>query len=166
MPLELQERGQWHNSEMSRNKNVGNAGEFYVLAQLAQRGYIAGKTDDGQTLIDIIATDSETLKSVNIQVKTTRDGRNIPEWIMNIKNEQVHKNLWYVLVEIKSEDLLPNFFIYHSNEIGPTLAHDHSEYQKGTKKDGSPRKDGPMRRYRPNAEELMQHKDNWGQMFN
>ncbi len=35
---------------MTRNKNVGNAGEFYVLAQLAQRGYIAGKTDDGQTL--------------------------------------------------------------------------------------------------------------------
>ena len=35
---------------MTRNKNVGNAGEFYVLAQLAQRGFIAGKTDDGQTL--------------------------------------------------------------------------------------------------------------------
>ena len=26
---------------MPRNKNLGNAGEFYVLAQLAQRGYIA-----------------------------------------------------------------------------------------------------------------------------
>ena len=48
------------------NHSIGNAGEFYVLAQLAQRGYIAGKTDDGQTLIDVIATDPETLKSVNI----------------------------------------------------------------------------------------------------
>ena len=38
------------------NHSIGNAGEFYVLAQLAQRGYIAGKTDDGQTLIDVIAT--------------------------------------------------------------------------------------------------------------
>ena len=47
---------------MTSNKNLGNAGEFYVLAQLAQRGYIAGKTDDGQTLIDIIATDDETLR--------------------------------------------------------------------------------------------------------
>ena len=53
------------------NHSIGNAGEFYVLAQLAQRGYIAGKTDDGQTLIDVIATDPETLKSVNIQVKST-----------------------------------------------------------------------------------------------
>jgi hypothetical protein len=40
-----------------QNHNIGSAGEFYVLGQLAQRGYIAGKTDDGQTLIDIIATD-------------------------------------------------------------------------------------------------------------
>ena len=55
---------------MARNHHsVGNAGEFYVLAQLAQRGYIAGKTDDGQTLIDVIATDPDTLNTVNIQVK-------------------------------------------------------------------------------------------------
>ena len=28
---------------MTSNKNLGNAGEFYVLAQLAQREYIAEK---------------------------------------------------------------------------------------------------------------------------
>ena len=53
------------------NHSIGNAGEFYVLAQLAQRGYIAGRTDDGQTLIDVNATDPETLRTVNIQVKST-----------------------------------------------------------------------------------------------
>ena len=56
--------------EANKNKNLGNAGEFYVLAQLAQRGYIAGKTDDGQTLIDVIATEPDTLNTVNIQVKS------------------------------------------------------------------------------------------------
>ena len=54
----------------NRNKNLGNAGEFYVLTQLAQRGYIADKTDDGQTLIDVVANDPDTLNTVNIQVKT------------------------------------------------------------------------------------------------
>ena len=48
---------------MTSNKNLGNAGEFYVLAQLAQRGYIAGKTDDGQTLIDVIATDESVARA-------------------------------------------------------------------------------------------------------
>ena len=47
------------------NHSIGNAGEFYVLAQLAQRGYIAGKTDDRQTLIDVIATNPETLRPQN-----------------------------------------------------------------------------------------------------
>ena len=49
------------------NHSIGNDGEFYVLAQLAQRGYIAGKTDDGQTLIDVIATDPETLSTVTFR---------------------------------------------------------------------------------------------------
>ena len=44
--------------EANKNKNLGNAGEFYVLAQLAQRGYIAGKTDDGTTLKSILLTDN------------------------------------------------------------------------------------------------------------
>ena len=69
------------------NHSIGNAGEFYVLAQLAQRGYIAGKTDDGQTLIDIIATDPETLRAVNIQVKTTRDES--PDWLMSKKMSNI-----------------------------------------------------------------------------
>lgn len=42
------------------------------MAQLAQRGHIVGETDDGQTLIDVIATDPDTLRAVNIQVKTAK----------------------------------------------------------------------------------------------
>ena len=73
----------------NKNKNLDNAGEFYVLAQLAQRGYIAGKTDDGTTLIDVIATNPETLNTVNIQVKTrTIDGKK-SSWMMGLKNEQI-----------------------------------------------------------------------------
>ena len=55
--------------EANKNKNLGNAGEFYVLAQLAQRGYIAGKTDDGTTLIDVIATNPDDLSTVNTGIQ-------------------------------------------------------------------------------------------------
>ena len=78
---------------MTSNKNLGNAGEFYVLAQLAQRGYIAGKTDDGQTLIDVIATDEDTLRTVNIQVKTTGEERKVPLWMMSEKNENPNESI-------------------------------------------------------------------------
>ena len=103
--------------EANKNKNLGNAGEFYVLAQLAQRGYIAGKTDDGTTLIDVIATNPDTLSTVNIQVKTrTIDGRK-SSWMMGRKNEEIHKNLWYVVVEIGSDEEIAGFKEEYNNGI-------------------------------------------------
>ena len=78
-----------------------------MLAQLAQCGYIAGKTDDGQTLIDVIATDPETLKSINIQVKT-RDGAG-DAWLMSAKNERVFDGLWYVLLQWNGTTYCPTF---------------------------------------------------------
>ena len=147
---------------MSSKKNLGNAGEFYVLAQLAQRGYIAGKTDDGQTLIDVIATDEETLKTVNIQVKTTGANSKIPQWVMSKKNEQSHDSLWYVLVEAQSQETLPNFYIFHSSEVGPWIAKDHQAYLDRN----DHRSDSSVRKFRPTSEELKEHKDNWERMFN
>ena len=119
--------------EANKNKNLGNAGEFYVLAQLAQRGYIAGKTDDGQTLIDVIATEPDNLTTVNIQVKTrTIDGRK-SSWMMGRKNEQIHKNLWYVVVEIGSNDVLPNFFIFKSSEVSNCIKETLKDYMNTPK---------------------------------
>ena len=150
---------------MTRNKNVGNAGEFYVLAQLAQRGYIAGKTDDGQTLIDVIATDEETLRTVNIQVKSTLSENALPSWIMSKKNEQVHEGLWYVFVKVKSDESLPDFYIFHSSEIGNRIAGEHSAWLAKPKKNGEPRNYSNMRQFIPSAEELETHKGHWKKMF-
>tara|TARA_Y100001968_G_C19306766_1_gene692036 strand:+ start:471 stop:668 length:198 start_codon:yes stop_codon:yes gene_type:complete len=46
------------------------------------------------------------------------------------KNEQVHQTLLYVLVEVGEEFEMPNFYIYHSSEIEPSLKNDHS-YGRG-----------------------------------
>ena len=56
-----------------------------------QRGYIAGKTNDEQNLIDVIAKDKTTLKTVNIKVKTTFEGSRPLEWIMSKKMNSLLK---------------------------------------------------------------------------
>ena len=145
---------------MSTKKNLGNAGEFHVLAQLAQRGYIAGKTDDGQTLIDLIATDEETLKTVNIQVKTTGAKSRVPQWVMSQKNEKPHDSLWYVLVEISSYETLPKFYIFHSSEVGPWIAKDHQDYLERN----DHRSDSSVRKFRPTEAELSVHEGSWSRM--
>ena len=149
---------------MTTNKNLGNAGEFYVLAQLAQRGYIAGKTDDGTTLIDVIATDPETLNTVNIQVKTrTIDGKK-SSWMMGLKNEQVFEKLWYVVVEIGDDDVLPNFYIFRSNEVSQIIQKTYAEYMAKPKRDGTKRKEAP-RHFEPDEKLKSERKDNWDLMF-
>ncbi len=140
---------------MTRNKNHRNSGEFYVSAQLDQRGYIAGKTDDGQTLIDVIATDEETLRTVNIQVKRTLSEGALPSWFINKENEQEHEGLWYVFVHVTSEDKLPDFYIFHSSEIGSRIAGEHAAWLSEPKKSGETRKDSIMRQFIPTAEELL-----------
>ena len=146
-----------------RNHNIGNAGEFYVLAQLAQRGYIAGKTDDGQTLIDVIATDPDTLSAVNIQVKTTKD--ETPSWLMSKKNEQYFKTLWYVLVHLHGSDAMPDFYVFHSDEVGPWLKNDHSQWLAKPKRNGEPRKDGNLRHFKPSKKQLEGAWDQWDRLF-
>ena len=60
---------------MSNNKVssilVGVAGEYFAAAELSRRGYIASITLRNTKGIDIIATNEEGSKSINIQVKAS-----------------------------------------------------------------------------------------------
>ena len=151
---------------MARNQHsIGNAGEFYVLAQLAQRGYIAGKTDDGQTLIDVIATDPDTLNTVNIQVKTTRDGGQ--KWVMGTKNRVPYKGLWYVFVSIKDNHQLPDFYVFSSDEVAQSVEARYQYWLNKPQKDGSAREESKMiPRFQPDTDALERARDRWDLMFN
>ena len=149
---------------MPRNKNLGNAGEFYVLAQLAQRGYIAGKTDDGQMLIDIIATDPETLKTANIQVKSTAQFKGY--WLTSLKACKAFESLWYVFVSLTIPSEMPEFFIFHSSEVAAGVEDLHQTWLAKPMADGSPRKPKDiMNRFQPTPERLEESRDQWELMF-
>ena len=144
--------------------SIGNAGEFYVLAQLAQRGYIAGKTDDGQTLIDVIATDPETLNTVNIQVKTTKDGGE--KWVMGTKNRIPFKGLWYVFVSIKDAAQMPDFYVFSSAEVAASVEARFQYWLNRPKMDGSAREESKIvARFQPEPEALERARDRWDLMF-
>ena len=59
---------------MSKDKKVssiltGVAGEYFAAAELSRRGYVASITLRNTKGIDIIATNEEGSKTINIQVK-------------------------------------------------------------------------------------------------
>ena len=47
-----------------------------------------------------------------------------------------NKNLWYVVVEIGSNDVLPNSFIFKSSEMSNCIKETLKEYMNTPKKDG------------------------------
>ena len=56
---------------MDKNQ-IGLAGEFYVLAQLAQRGFVGTLTLGHTKGIDILVSNSRFRKLFRVEVKTTR----------------------------------------------------------------------------------------------
>ena len=84
---------------------------------------------------------------------------------MGRKNEQIHNNLWYVVVEIGSNDVLPNFFIFKSSEVSSCIKETLKEYMNTPKKDGGKRIDKGIRHFEPSEKFKEERKDNWDIMF-
>ena len=54
---------------VSKNSMIGNAGEYYVCAELYRRNILALITPKNNPLFDIVASDPEGKCSVQIQIK-------------------------------------------------------------------------------------------------
>lgn len=103
------------------NKNeIGLAGEFFVLAQLARQGYIGTLTLGHTKGVDILVSDEQFNSVFRVEVKTTQvkphhsqlsgTGR-FYSWPMSEKHEKLNDpNLIYCFVHLSALDELPKFF--------------------------------------------------------
>jgi hypothetical protein len=126
---------------------VGVAGEYLVAGELSLRGYIASITLRNSRGIDIIASNSEGTKSISVQVKTNSSGAK--KWMLNKKAEEFYsRNHYYIFVALGQLNERPCFHIVPSKVVAERLVRTHTEWINGTKKDGTERKDTPMRIFR------------------
>lgn len=142
------------NNNLDKKGIVGVAGEFFVAAELSQRGIVSTMTLKNTPKIDILATNLEKAKTANIQVKTMSVGNNAG-WRLGEKDEKPSsiKNHFYVFVNLRGEGQLPEYIIIPQKELAKHLYKDHREWLSKKKKDGSPRKDTGMRVLDPNRRE-------------
>src|SRR5690348_1470335 len=138
--------------ESKRNRVLtGVTGEYYVAAELSRRGYLASITLRNTKGVDVLCSNADASKSVGIQVKATTGVQR--SWILSQKGEDYYADsLFYVFVNI-SEDpkQSPDFTVVPSKVVADHIRIDHSSWLKGTKKNGQPRKDSAMRRFRDPA---------------
>lgn len=147
---------------------VGVSGEYFVAAELSQRGVIATLTLKNTPRIDILATNLKTGKVANIQVKTMSIDNNAG-WHLGMKDtlKSEIKNHFYVLVNLKGPWILPEYIIIPQAELGEFLDKRHKNWLSKTRRDWNPHKDTTMRIFDPNRSQecrdfAEKYKDNWG----
>lgn len=142
---------------------VGVAGEYFVAAELSQMGIVATLTLKNTPSIDILATNLESGKFANIQVKTM-SLTNKQGWRLSKKDEERSniKNHFYVLVNLQDIGKLPEYYIIPQDKLAALLYKDHREWLAGDNK----RKDTTMRVFDPYRRKVQRefgekYKNNW-----
>ena len=84
-----------------------------------RRGYILCITLRNTKGIDIVASNEEGSKTINIQVKTS--SKNTMGWILNKKAESVvDKNMFCVFVKLNKVNERPDFHIVPASKVAKT----------------------------------------------
>jgi len=124
-----------------KNNMIGNAGEYYVCAELCKRNILALITPKNNPIFDIIASDPEGKRSIQIQVKTMSI-TNKQGWKLGVNMTKKRNNpkLFVVLVNMHNDK--PNdYYVYKYDDLAQRINEVYNEYISEKKKDGTSKKE-------------------------
>lgn len=90
----------------------GLAGEYFVAAELLKRNIQTAITIGNAKSIDIMAYNSNTKKSFQIQVKTLREKN-----YFLIKREEIEDNFVYIFVLLNKPNVPVQYYIINGSEL-------------------------------------------------
>jgi hypothetical protein len=127
---------------------AGIAGEYFVAAELSRKGFIAAVTLRNTRGADILVSRPGGTKAATIQVKTMQSGR--IKWLLHKSDETARgASHFFVFVALNGRDGQLEYHIVPGAVVSKTCAEGHRNSLKGTKRDGSQRKDSSMRTFQP-----------------
>lgn len=149
--------------------HVGIAGEFYVLAQLAQRGFVASFTLANTKGIDVLVLNPSNDNIVKLEVKTTNKQPRksllfspdpLYSWPMSEKHESIAEpRTFYCFVVLRDPSILPLFFVVPSSYVAEYVREQH-RYWVRTRTE-TPDPNNKMRQFRIHPNDPVGFKDNW-----
>ena len=147
---------------------IGLAGEYYVLAQLSARGFIASLTLGHAKGVDILVTNQEINKLFKVEVKTTFAPPRIVNlfskkkqyiWPMSVKHETIiDKKLIYCFVHMVDADTIPKFFLVPSKVVADYVKWEHQFWLDSRKHKV---KSTTMRNFRIEIDDPKGYENNW-----
>ena len=121
---------------------IGNAGEYYVMAELLKRGIIAALAPRNAPSFDILATSNN--RTVKIRVKTK--SQEYPDWQYSVKKDgSIFRDLskdgdFTVLVDLTMTTKDLKFYIVPTCRINVLLKNDFEEWVNAPGKNNQPQK--------------------------
>ena len=127
--------------------SIGNAGQYFVAAELERHGFTAAVPMSGTKDFDILAISSNCAeKQFAIQVKTTTKPKH--EWTLSKKNEEmIGDNIFYVFVYM-IDGKNPEYHIVPSITVANYIKKRHTDWLNKTGKKGQKHNDNNIRKFR------------------
>lgn len=101
---------------------TGQAGVYFVAAELSLRNYIATVTARNAPCVDIIAT-SPRLRSINIQVKANKPKGTHSFWLLGQRSKNDSSDtLFYVFVNLHSGERKPDYYVVPSRVVARRMS--------------------------------------------
>lgn len=140
---------------------IGVAGEYFVMAELTRRGYVASLTSKNTKAIDLLVSDKNGKQLAAIQVKTC-DNIKQQKWKMSSSVEKNDAaNLYYVFVNM-NDGAEPSYYVVPSKYVAYRVAQDYKDFLDTPAKNGEKHRETTMRTFAfVDEEEQMQYKDAW-----
>ncbi|MCL8009563.1 hypothetical protein M8845_19240 [Gelidibacter japonicus] len=145
-------------SKKNLNKHlIGLTGEYFVAGMMSLKGWVASLTLKNYPSVDIFGLNPETDKTVNIQVKSTKDKKDYQIGLKRSQRNLIHEKITcpFVFVHI---DKLNNirYFILTKKELTDLVELKDDEYYNRPRK--APLKDYPISVH---VVDLKEFEDNW-----
>ncbi|MBA7564070.1 hypothetical protein ES695_21515 [Candidatus Atribacteria bacterium 1244-E10-H5-B2] len=149
---------------------IGNAGEYYVMAELLKRGIIAALAPRNAPAFDILATRKK--QTVKIRVKTK--SQEYPMWYYSVKKDgSIFRNLskdgdFTVLVDLAMATKDLKFYIVPTHQIDGWLREGFDEWVKTPGKNNRPHDPTNKLRYliqEKYARELSKYLNQWEKLW-
>lgn len=118
------------------NKHLtGLTGEYFVAGMMSLKGWVASLTLKNYPAVDIFGLNPTTDKTVNIQVKTIRGGKNYPIGLTHATIDQANEKITcpYVFVHIDKKEAV-RYFIISRKDLIDVIKKSDQDYQNKPRK--------------------------------
>lgn len=139
---------------------TGAAGAYYTAAQLSQRGWAASLTVGNMPRTDLVAQEmGPSARLIAVQCKAANAGGSFQVGLRGELPSPPGSNEWYVFIELFEPDRRPSFYVVPRNVVAAFAWVGHRAWLTGTRRDGSPRRNGSMRSIQ--AHEFAAYREQW-----